>query len=115
MTASPAAFGATEIKPATAADDPSIASGSQEWKGTIASLNPSPTRSISTPILSSIEPSSAPVETRIPILVMDVVPARPKMKDIPYTMMAEENAPIRKNFTAASPALGFCRMYPTRI
>ena len=44
MSATAAAFDATDRNPATSAAAPSNTSGHQKWNGTAASLNPSPTR-----------------------------------------------------------------------
>src|SRR5688572_3630612 len=50
VSATAAAFDATDRNPATSAAAPSNTSGHQKWNGTAASLNPSPARTHTTPV-----------------------------------------------------------------
>ncbi len=94
---------------------PSYTSGSHMWKGTVATLNPKPAmrntmamtrvgRYASTEAAAKTFPSSVRlvVAPGTPGTSGARAPLRPKMREMPKRMIAEERTPMMKNFIAAA-------------
>src|SRR3990172_11707895 len=93
--------------------------GAHMWNGTTATLNPKPARRKTIPtmsggsILGPIDASptfNASRSVRWPIAAIDVDPATPYTIEIPKRMIAEDTAPMMKNFR--EPSLDYFFFFP---
>ena len=93
MATNPPAFDATDRNAVTGVGAPSYVSGAQKWNGTALILNANPTsvRKIAT----ANNGGRSGREAYAPILLSNVEPDNPKMKDMPYSITADDNTPKR--------------------
>src|SRR5690242_6194605 len=93
VSATAAAFDATDRNPATSAAAPSNTSGHQKWNGTAASLNPNPTSTQITPATTGIGIPAPPAPNARAISGNDPVPYAPQTRLIPYSITPAALAP----------------------
>src|SRR6266849_3396533 len=89
----PPAFDATERNAVTGVGAPSYVSGAQKWKGTALILNANPTRVRK--IATANNGGRSGRAAYALILLSNVEPDNPKMKDMPYSITADDNTPKR--------------------
>src|SRR3954454_3523630 len=89
----PAAFDATERNAVMGVGAPWYVSGAHVWNGTADTLNANPTTQKITPSVTIA--GVLPLPSAAPISVSTVDPVTPKISDIPYSMIAVANTPIR--------------------
>src|SRR5256885_17138763 len=91
----PPAFEATDRNAVTGVGAPSYVSGAQKWNGTALILNANPTRVRK--IATANNGGRSGRDAYAPILLSNVEPENPKMKDMPYRIPREDKQPKRKN------------------
>src|SRR4051794_7275796 len=94
IATNPAAFDATDRNAVIGVGAPSYVSGAQVWNGTAEILNPNPTSTNTMPSVTMCV-SAAGDCMKVPMSASTVDPATPKINDMPYSMMAVANTPIR--------------------
>src|SRR6476661_4688535 len=93
IATNPPALDETERNAVTGVGAPSYVSGAQKWNGTALILNAKPTRvrntaTISSEVCGTLPTVSLMSESR-------VEPVSPNTSDMPYSMIADDNTPIR--------------------
>ena len=110
MTMKPAAFGATDNHATNGVLAASYVSGTHIWNGTAAILKPTPASVSTRPSLTN----TLPDVIALAIAPRLVVPVAPKRNEIPYSRIADDTEPTRKNFSAPSPAVSSFLRKPVR-